>query len=62
MALYLASDESRFVSGANFVVDGGQLAEPPMSAGPQVRRAQSAGIVGRDYGTTGEPPLIRKTR
>lgn len=60
MALYLASDESRFVSGANFVVDGGQMAEPPVNSAPMVHYAQNLGIVGRDFGSTGEPPLYRK--
>lgn len=60
MALYLASDESRFVSGANFVVDGGHLAEPPMNAAPMVHYAQGLGIVGRDFGSTGLKPIIHR--
>lgn len=59
-ALYLASDESRFVSGTNIVVDGGGTTEPPESSAPMVHYAQKMGLVGRDFGSTGLPPIYQK--
>jgi len=63
-ALFLASEESRFVSGEPLVVDGALTA-----AGPNLlsrMRQEGAGspflgMSGVDKGTTGQPPVIRPT-
>jgi NAD(P)-dependent dehydrogenase (short-subunit alcohol dehydrogenase family) len=62
-ALYLASDDARFVTGEALVVDGGLTA-----AGPDlIRRARERGVVsplqglvGVDRGSTGLPPILRR--
>ena len=63
-ALFLASDEARFVTGEAMVVDGGLSA-----AGPSLPRrfrkkqkdvASQFEFVGVDRGTTGEPPVVRR--
>jgi NAD(P)-dependent dehydrogenase (short-subunit alcohol dehydrogenase family) len=58
-ALYLASDDARFVTGEALVVDGGLTA-----VGGNTLRGQAGGslplaVVGVDRGTTGEPATIR---
>jgi NAD(P)-dependent dehydrogenase (short-subunit alcohol dehydrogenase family) len=62
-ALFLASEDARFVTGAALVVDGGLLAAGPrLDARLRERRAgagpaeDSAGL---DLGTTGLAPLVR---
>src|SRR5262249_44497215 len=58
-ALYLASDDARFVTGAALVLDGGLTA-----VGGNVMRGSAGGslpmsVVGVDRGTTGEPSTMR---
>jgi NAD(P)-dependent dehydrogenase (short-subunit alcohol dehydrogenase family) len=62
-AVFLASEDARFVTGAALVVDGGLLAAGPrLSARLRERRAgvtQAEDSVGLDRGTTGLGNLIR---
>ena len=60
-ALFLASDDARFVTGESLIVDGGLTA-----CGPELSKrfaqisARGAGVVGITRGSTGEPPVLRK--
>jgi NAD(P)-dependent dehydrogenase (short-subunit alcohol dehydrogenase family) len=60
-ALFLATDDARFVTGEALVVDGGLTA-----AGPELSKrftqisARGAGVVGITKGSTGEPSELRK--
>ena len=60
-ALFLASEDARFVTGEALVVDGGLTA-----AGPELSKrftqisARGAGVSGVTKGSTGEPPELRQ--
>jgi NAD(P)-dependent dehydrogenase (short-subunit alcohol dehydrogenase family) len=60
-ALFLATDDARFVTGESLIVDGGLTA-----AGPELSKrfaqisARGAGVVGVTKGSTGAAPELRK--
>lgn len=57
-ALFLASDESRFITGETIAVDGGLMASGPQAAA--ISRTAPTGWVGMNRGTTGQRPTVRK--
>jgi NAD(P)-dependent dehydrogenase (short-subunit alcohol dehydrogenase family) len=58
-ALYLASDDARFVTGAALVVDGGLTCVGGNTLRSQGGGAMAMQVVGVDRGSTGEPSTIR---
>lgn len=56
-ALYLASNESEFVTGTSLVVDGGLLSVGPLADTPMVNPPSHR--IGIMHGTTGKPAEIR---
>jgi len=61
LALFLASDEARFVTGEHYKCDGGLLARGPRLFKPGEDGGKSMGSarVGMTYGTTGQKPIMR---
>ncbi|CAN0386046.1 unnamed protein product, partial [Phaeothamnion confervicola] len=60
-ALFLATEDARFVTGESLVVDGGLTAAgPELSKRFKHNSGRGAGVVGVTRGTTGEAPDLRK--
>lgn len=65
-ALFLSSDDARFVTGEALVVDGGLTAAGPnlisRMRDPNTPSVFNMGVTGVDKGTTGQPPVIRSAK
>ena len=61
LALFLASDEARFITGDHYKCDGGLLARGPriFRPGEDGGRSMGSARVGMTYGTTGQKPVMR---
>lgn len=61
VALFLASEDSRFVTGDYILVDGGMTAEGPASTRNfPGTSARNAGVFGVNKGSTGEQSILQK--
>lgn len=60
MALFLASDDSKFVSGQELVVDGAILAAGPRVHGRMHNTRNIHRMSGMAYGTTGKAATVRR--
>ena len=58
-ALYLASDDARFVTGEALVVDGGMMAVGSNAMRGSIGGAAAAQVVGVDRGSTGEDSTLK---
>ena len=55
IAAFLASPESRFITGAAIITDGGLTARGPSGLYSLVDQSSLGGLVGMDHGATGNP-------
>jgi NAD(P)-dependent dehydrogenase (short-subunit alcohol dehydrogenase family) len=58
-ALYLASDDARFVTGEALVVDGGMTAVGGNAMRGSIGGAAAVQVIGIDRGSTGEPTTLK---
>jgi hypothetical protein len=58
-ALYLASDDARFVTGEALVVDGGMTAVGGNTMRGSIGGASVVRVIGVDRGSTGEPSELK---
>ncbi len=58
---FLAGDAARFITGEDITVDGGVRAAGPRMHAAYGGEPRTRGLVGLNRGSTGQPPVIRRT-